>query len=124
LLEVKTFAGAYRNTGEHWEFRSGHRWHLLHQSPSRQAQNAAVRLKGFFKADGIQQWVDPVVVWADPSGALSVENPMVAVWTIERLPEEASNVWTRQVTDPSTRERVIEKLTLLCQRQRESSQRQ
>jgi hypothetical protein len=117
VLEVKTFTGTYRNIGEHWEVQAGNRWKLLRKSPSRQAQSNAVRLADFFKADGFQQWVDPVVVWANPSSALSVENPMVAVWTLDRLAEELGNIWARKEMDATMHTRIVGKLTLLCQRQ-------
>jgi hypothetical protein len=116
VLEVKTFTGTYRNIGEHWEVQASNRWNLLRKSPSRQAQNNAARLASFFKADGIRQWVDPVVVWANPSSAPSVENPMVAVWTLDRLAEELGNIWARKEMDATVQARIVEKLTLLCQR--------
>ena len=119
-LEVKTFTGEYRNIGEHWEVRA-RGWKLLRSSPSRQAQNNAVRLSSFFKADGIKQWVTAVVVWANRESPLSVENPMVAVWTLDRLPEELGNIWQGQETEESIRTRIIEKLTMLCQRDEEAN---
>src|SRR5262249_28170863 len=50
VLEVKNFSGEYRNIGEHWEYRTGKCWKLDRSSPSRQAQNNAVRLSNFLKA--------------------------------------------------------------------------
>ncbi len=113
-VEVKTFTGEYRNIGERWEYRVGNRWKLLKSSPSRQAQNNAARLAGFFRADGIRQWVTPVVAWANPENPPSVENPMVAVWTLDRLPEELGNIWQGRTVEESVRARIIEKLTTLC----------
>jgi hypothetical protein len=113
-LEIKMLTGEYRNIGEHWEVRAG-KWKLLRSSPSRQAQDNAVRLSSFFKADGLTQWVTPVVVWANRESPLSVENPTVAVWTFDRLPEELGNIWQSQTMPESTRACIIEKLTVLCQ---------
>jgi len=112
-LEIKTFTGAYRNVGEHWEFRSGNRWRWLKSSPSRQAQDNAARLASFLKADRITQWIAPVVVWANPESPLAVENPMVAVWTFDRLPEELGNIWQGQKVEQATQARIVEKLTAL-----------
>ncbi|MCP4549288.1 MAG: NERD domain-containing protein [bacterium] len=119
-LEVKAFTGEYKNIGEHWQIRAGG-WKLLKSSPSRQAQNNAVRLSNFFKADGIKQWVTAVVVWANRESPLSVENPMVAVWTFDRLPDELGNIWQGQETKESIRTRIVEKLSKLCQRDEEAN---
>jgi hypothetical protein len=119
-LEIKTLTGEYRNIGEHWEVRAG-KWKLFRSSPSRQAQDNAVRLSNFFKADGFTQWVTPVVVWANRESPLSVENPTVAVWTFDRLPEELGNIWQSQTMQESIRVRIIEKLTALCQERDEEA---
>lgn len=120
-LEVKTFTGEYRNIGEHWEYRTGNRWGLLKSSPSHQANDNAIRLGNFFKADGIKQWVTAAVVWANRESPLAVENPMVAVWTLDRLPEELGNIWQGQETEEAIRTRIVEKLTMLCQRDEEAN---
>lgn len=79
VLEIKNFTGEYRNFGEHWEIQIGNRRKPLKKSPSRQAQANAVRLSGFLKADGIQQYVDKAVVWANRERTLTVEHPAVPV---------------------------------------------
>ena len=119
-LEVKTFTGEYKNIGEHWQVRA-RGWKLLKSSPSRQAQDNAVRLSNFFKADGIKQWVTAVVIWANRESPLSVENPMVAVWTFDRLPDELGNIWQGQETNESIRTHIVEKLGKLCQRDKEAN---
>jgi hypothetical protein len=119
-LEIKTFTGEYRNIGEHWEVRADN-WKLLKSSPSRQVQDNAVRLSNFFKADGLKQWVTPVVVWANRESPVSVENPMVAVWTLDRLPEELGNIWQDQAMQESAHARILEKLTALCQERDEGA---
>jgi hypothetical protein len=118
-LEIKTFTGEYRNFGEHWEYRAGNRWKPLKRSPSHQAQDNAMRVSRFLKADGISQWITPAVVWANRESSLSIENPMVAVWTLDRLPEELGNVWHGKAMEESVRDRILEKLTKLCERQAE-----
>lgn len=119
-LEIKTFTGEYRNIGEHWEV-GAENWKLLKSSPSRQAQDNAVRLSNFFKADGLKQWVTPAVVWANRESPVSVENPMVAVWTLDRLPEELGNIWQDQAMQESTQARIVEKLKALCQERDEEA---
>lgn len=116
-LEVKALEGIYRNVGEQWEFWSSNRWKPLKRNPSRQAKRNAGRLASFLRADGIKQWVEPAVVWANPGSRLSVENPMVAVWTLDRLPEELGNLWRSQEMEEAARRRTIEKLISLCQKQ-------
>lgn len=117
VLEIKNFSGEYRNIGEQWEYRVGNRWKLHKKSPSRQAQNNAARLGNFLKADGIQQWVTAAVVWANQESPLTVENPTVAVWPLEHLPDELGNVWQDEKVTIAIRTRIVEKLTKLCQSQ-------
>ena len=116
-LEVKNLTGTYRNVGEHWEFQSRKHWRIAKANPSRQAQANAVRLAAFLKADSISQWVTPAVVWANPDAPLTVENPAVAVWTLDRLRDELGNLAQLNNVDAPTRERIAEKLTKLCQSQ-------
>ncbi|MBN1485505.1 MAG: NERD domain-containing protein, partial [Chloroflexia bacterium] len=85
----------------------------------RQARRNAGRLGRFLQADKIKQWVEPVVVWANPDGRLSVENPTVAVWTLDRLAEELGNLYQDRKVDESTQARIAEKLTRLGEKGRE-----
>ena len=119
VLEVKTFTGAYRNIGEQWEYRIGNRWNLYKKSPSRQAKNNAVRLSEFFKADHVSQWVNAAVVWANQESPLTVENPSTAVWTLDRLPDELGNIWHGNPIPEAQRKQIIDKLTKLCEKQKE-----
>ena len=91
------------------------RWKLLRPGPSRQAQDNAIRLANLLRAAGIRQWVTPVVVWANPESTLIVENPLVAVWSLDRLPEEVGNLWREQAVEDETRAHIVKKLTALCQ---------
>ena len=38
----------------------------------------------------------------------------------DRLPDEVGNIWVDDVVPESTRSRIVEKVTLLCQRQEEA----
>jgi hypothetical protein len=120
VLEIKNFSGEYRNIGEQWEYRAGNRWKPHKKSPSRQAQNNAARLGNFLKADDITQWVTPAAIWANQESPLTVENPAVAVWPLEHLPDELGNVWQDEKVPAATRARIAEKLSKLCQRHKEA----
>lgn len=119
VLEVKYFSGAYRNIGEQWEYQTGNRWNLYKKSPSRQAKNNAVQLSEFFKADHVNQWVNAVVVWANQESPLTVENPSTAVWSLDRLQDELGNIWHSNPIPEAQRKQIIEKLSKLCEKQRE-----
>jgi hypothetical protein len=116
-LEVKNFSGIYRNAGEQWEYRLDNKWKPLGKSPSRQAHDNAARLGRFLKADGIKQWVEAAVVWANLENPLLVENPSVLVWPLDRLPDEIGNLWQEEKLAPDVRARIVEKLTKLCEKQ-------
>jgi len=115
VLEVKNFTGRYVNYGDRWGIIKGKKVKNLKRNPSRQAQKNAARLAGFFKADGIKQWVNPVVVWANREGTVKVKQPLVPVWLIDRLPEELGNLWRDRPMPEAMQARIVEKLTALCQ---------
>jgi len=117
-LEVKNWHGEYRNIGENWEYRHGKKWKAASANPSRQAVNNAARLGNFLKADNLKVFVNPAVVWANEENSVSVENPSVAVWSLNRLPDELGNIWQGEKLSQPEREKIIEKLTKLCDRQK------
>lgn len=117
LLEIKSYSRDFRNIGSTWEYRAGNQWKLSRSSPSQQAKNNAARLAQFFSADGIQQWTHPVVVWANPEASVNVENPMVAVWTLDQLPDILSNLPVSNPMSESNRQKIVDKLTKLCERE-------
>jgi len=121
-LEVKNLHGEFRNIGDTWEYRDGKTWKMASAQPSQQARTNAGRLAGFLKADGLNVFANPAVVWANPESPLTVENPMVAVWPLERLPDELGNIWHSKQMPAATREKIVEKLTRLCERQRSDGQ--
>lgn len=116
VLEVKNFTTEHRNIGEHWEYRAGNRWKLESASPSRQAKKNASVLSSFLKADSIQQWIEPTVVWANPDCPLTVENPIVPVWGLERLPDELGNIWGSKTIAEDKRQKIVAKLSSLCKK--------
>jgi hypothetical protein len=118
-LEVKNYTGEFHNFGEHWERRNDKRAKPLKKSPSSQAKDNAVRLANFLRADGLRQWVEPAVVWANPESPLEVDQPAVPVWTLERLPDELGNLWKGREMEEEHRQAIVEKLTALCEAQGE-----
>ncbi len=118
VLEVKNLSGLYRNTGEMWELRLKNRWLPYRASPSRQASTNAARLGGFLKADGVRQWVQPAIIWADDASFPAVENPTVPVWPLERLPDELGNLWQEEKIPAEIRLRIVDKLTRVCEKNR------
>ena len=117
-LEVKNFRGEYRNTGETWEWKNGKNWKAAKVNPSRQANNSAYRLKNFLKADHVNVFVNSAVIWANSESQLTVENPSVAVWRYDRLPDELGNIWQGENLSEAERDKIVEKLTKLCEEQR------
>jgi hypothetical protein len=119
VLEVKNFRGRYRNVGEIWEYKQGKYWKVTIKSPSRQALNNAIRLGNFLNADNINVFVTPAVVWANQESPLTIENPSVAVWQYDRLPDELGNIWQVEKIATVERNKITDKLFKLCERQKE-----
>jgi hypothetical protein len=112
-IEVKTLHGEYRNSGENWEFRSGGRWNQMRKSPSRQARANAIALAEFLRADAITTYVTAAVAWGTRESQLHVENPVVAVWSLERLEDELANLRNGRRLDASAQQRIVDKLSTL-----------
>jgi hypothetical protein len=115
VLEVKNFRGEYRNIGDSWEYRSGKNWKVASANPSQQALKNALRLANFLKADGLNVFVNPVVIWANQDAPLFVENPSAAVWLYNRLADELGNIWHGEKLSQSEREKIANKLSKLCE---------
>jgi hypothetical protein len=119
-LEVKNFRGEYRNIGELWEYKSGKNWRIVSKNPGRQASKNMYRLKDFLKADNVNVFVNTAVIWANSESQLTIENPSVAVWRYNRLPDELGNIWQGEKLSEIERHKILEKLTKLCERQKNS----
>lgn len=117
VLEVKNFQGKYRNIGETWEYRHGKNWKAAAANPSRQANNNSLHPKNFLIAENIKTFVNPAVVWANEESRLDVENPSVAVWLYNRLPDELGNIWQGEKLSETERRKISEKLNKLCEGQ-------
>ena len=118
VLEVKNFHGKYRNIGGNWEYRNGKTWRPTFGNPSKQAVNNAYRLKNFLEADRINVFVRSAIVWANSEGHLTVENPAVAIWHYDRLPDELGNIWREEKLAEGERNKITQKLAKLCERQK------
>jgi hypothetical protein len=79
-----------------------------------QARKGAIALAEFFKADGIKTYVSAAVAWANEEGRVHVEDPIVPVWTMDRLEDELGNLGDGQRLDADAQRRIEEKLTRLC----------
>jgi hypothetical protein len=123
VLEVKNFSGMYKNVGDAWKYRRGGQWKNASVNPSRQAKSGSLRLKNFLTADRINIYVNPVVVWANPESPLAVENPSVAVWQFDHLADELGNIWEGEKLSRAEREKIINKLTRLCESQKQEMSR-
>lgn len=117
-LEVKNFRGEYRNIGDAWELRKGKSWKAAYSNPSSQAEKNAYRLKNFLKADNINVFVNSAVIWANPESQLTIENPCIAVWKYDRIPDELGNLWQGEKLLQEERGKIVEKLTKLCEGQK------
>jgi hypothetical protein len=115
-LEIKTLSGKFANIGEIWQCLERKQWKNMKRNPSVQARNNALRLKNLLSADHISVFVKPVVVWANPESPLRVENPSVAVWSLDRLEEELGNIQEGKEITESDQKKIIEKLTKLIGR--------
>lgn len=113
-IEVKALHGEYRNSGETWELRFGSRWNQMRKSPSRQARGNAIALAEFLRAEGIKVYVTAVVAWASQGSNLVIDNPCVAVWTIDRLEDELANLRNGRRLDATSQKHIVDKLTRLC----------
>lgn len=122
-LEVKNFNGIYRNRGEAWEYKTKKSWKTMSRSPSRQAYNSSLRLANFLKADHVNVFVNPAVVWANATSPLDIENPSVAVWEYLRLADELGNIWQGEKLSETERAKIVEKLTKQCDWQKDQQEK-
>jgi hypothetical protein len=120
-IEIKHYTGEYRNIGAGWEYRIKNRWKIAKNNPGQQASDNSARLSNFLKADGIQQWVTPAVIWANPEAPLTVENPSVTVWTLDRLRDELDNILQIKPIPEDKRQQIVDKLTKLCAAQKQKA---
>ncbi|MGD0750501.1 MAG: nuclease-related domain-containing protein [Anaerolineales bacterium] len=120
VLEVKNLHGDYRNIGETWEYRQGGKWKTAFANPSSQAKDNATRLGNFLRADHLDTWVNPAVVWVNEESPLFVENPSTSVWLFNHLPDELGNIWQSEKLSQEERNKITYKLNKLCETQKKA----
>ncbi len=113
IIEAKTLDGEYRNIGEHWERRLGSRWMPALTNPSRQAKRGAATLAQFLQSHDVKQWVQPVVIWANPDSVLTVEKPSVYVWNILQVADELQKLDSARALPSEQIARIVEILRAL-----------
>lgn len=91
-LEVKSFSGQYRTVGDQWERLFHGQWLPLFKSPTRQAKRNAATLARILTAHDIKQWVNPVIIWANPDSKIVVENATTHIWHLNQLSEELKKI--------------------------------
>lgn len=109
-LEVKAFAGEYRNVGDQWQRRLGGRWLSALKNPSRQAKRSAASLSHILRTHDVRQWIQPVVIWSNPESVLQVENPAVFVWQLDQVAHELAGL---QSSRPLAEQQVAEIVEIL-----------
>ncbi|MFQ3646563.1 MAG: nuclease-related domain-containing protein [Anaerolineae bacterium] len=115
LLEVKHWNHPHRNEGDAWFYNAGKGWRRSQSNPSAQARKNAHRLSQFLRADGIQQWVTPVIIWTNSEATVSTTNPSVAVWPLESLRVEIENLCYGNTMPDNKFQQIIDKLKKLCE---------
>lgn len=115
VLEVKTYQGAYRALGERWERYAGGRWQGLSKNPGSQARMNAGMLSSFLREKGVQLWIEPVVVWANPNSPLTLEEPKPEVWVMDNLRDEAGNLFSGHAKGPEIIQQAIASLVRVCE---------
>jgi hypothetical protein len=84
-LEVKSYTGQYKVDGEKWYKKSRSGWWRIPKDPGSQARANAAKLSAFLGAKGIKQWVNPVVIWANPDAPLDLTAASIEVWQLTDL---------------------------------------
>lgn len=101
-LEVKTYAGHFRNVGDGWYQRNARgEWEPMRANPTRQARRNEERLRLFLSQANLTAPVTSRVVWAG-DGLLVQEGPQVTIWELRRRDELLDDVLEGEPVDPAT----------------------
>lgn len=96
-FEVKSFSNQVRVIGHKWQYRSRFGWRTMKKNPANQAQRTAMRVKDYLESFDIRiRWVQPVVIWAGDEKNLSLEDPVVPVWTLSDIENKLEDFWRQQ----------------------------
>ena len=91
-LEVKAYTGNYRYAKQHFYRRAMMTWRRMQHNPGKQARATGGLLHDYI-TDTLNEdvWVEPRLVWVGP-GALTLEEPEVFVWFVEKLDQETERL--------------------------------
>ncbi len=112
-LEVKNFTGVYRYVRNRWERTTKRGWEPVKSDPAAQARRNAARLHGFLEADDMAQYVNGVVVWANPDSPIEVADSDTPVWKLDRLEAPLTIARSRSALPSERLARIREKLERL-----------
>lgn len=91
-LEVKAYTGNYRYAKQYFYRRSMMTWRRMQHNPGKQARAAGGILHAYITNTLNEDvWVEPRLVWVGP-GALTLEEPEVFVWFVEKLEQETERL--------------------------------
>ena len=107
-VEVKAYSGQYRNIGEKWERQLGPQWLDTFSNPSKQAKRNAARLAGILRNQDVQQWITPIVVWANPESSVTVTSPTVAVWQLDEIGSRLTEIQPNYPLPPERVEQIVQ----------------
>lgn len=109
-LEIKNWEGNYRTVGERWERQVGKKWQPTRKNPTVQAKRNAAKIAHLLKTHHIAQWVQPVVIWANPASQLTVENSAIFVWQLREVAEALKQLNAKSPMPDQKIADVIERL--------------
>lgn len=121
LLEVKALGGEYRNTGDRWETLWKGRWIKSFADPSRQARRNAAMLSQALKGKQTSQWVNAVLVWANPESKLTVDYPSVPVWELDQVAAQLAAIRSEKPMSQAAYQQIVAVLKDLAQRQEDEA---
>ena len=121
LLEVKALGGEYRNTGDRWETLWKGRWIKSRADPSRQARRNAAMLSQALKGKQISQWVNAVIVWANPESKIAVDYPSVPVWELDQVAAQLAAIRSEKPMSQAAYQQIVAVLKDLAQRQEDEA---
>jgi len=112
-FEIKSYDGDFRTVGEQWERRLGNRWVSALKNPTKQVKRNAVALNQTLRSHNVNQWISPVIIWANPESSLAIQNPEVPVWKIDEVADKLHNLHAGAIMPSDKHQKIIEVLQSL-----------
>jgi hypothetical protein len=119
-MEVKSYSGLYRNLGEKWERYTRGKWLPAWSNPTRQAKRHAAALGHVLKTHEIDQWIQPIIIWANPESNVKLENPSVFVWTLDQTGDRLKQLSNERPIGEYQQQRIISVLSDLIKTQQDT----